>query len=63
MIDHAAGALMQESVVLSPFFINHGREPRLSFGWRPITIDVTRDIRMERESAQQLARHMETSGN
>jgi hypothetical protein len=31
MIDHAAGALMQESVGLSPFFINHGREPRLSF--------------------------------
>jgi transposase InsO family protein len=59
MIDHAAGALIQESVGLSPFFINHGREPRLSFDWRPITIDITRDIRMERESAQQLARHME----
>lgn len=58
MIDHAAGALVQEFVGFSPFFINHGWEPRLSFDWRPIAKDIPKDLYIDREAAQQLAKHM-----
>jgi transposase InsO family protein len=57
MIDFAAGILPHDSVGVSPFLVDNGYEPRVSFDWRAAS--PPGNLKLERQQAQEFARHME----
>ena len=60
MMDFAAAALPHESTGLSPFQVEFGYEPRVSFDWQPhASQPVPAQERLSREQARQFAKRME----
>jgi hypothetical protein len=55
MINFAAAALPQESTKLSPFFIEHGFEPRTSFDWEPYEETMTPADRLSQQNTELMA--------
>jgi RNase H-like domain found in reverse transcriptase/Reverse transcriptase (RNA-dependent DNA polymerase)/Integrase zinc binding domain/Integrase core domain/Chromo (CHRromatin Organisation MOdifier) domain len=58
MIDFAAALLPSESTGLSPFMVEYGFEPRVSFDWTPYVKPSTVRERLNRQDAQKMARRM-----
>ena len=52
MVDFA-GAMLQDSIGLSPFLVDNGYEPRTSFDWRAAS--PPRDLKIEQQEAQKMA--------
>jgi transposase InsO family protein len=59
MIDFANACLFNESTRMSPFFIENGYEPRLSFDWDQITEPTLVSERANREDAREFVKRME----
>ncbi|KKA22102.1 Retrovirus polyprotein, partial [Rasamsonia emersonii CBS 393.64] len=57
MMDFAAAVLPHESTGLSPFAVDRGYEPRVSFDWTAAS--PPRKLKLERKEAQNWLRHME----
>jgi len=64
MIDFAAAALPHESTGISPFLVDCGYEPRVSFDWNRPSLESTPSAnRINREDAQKLVKRMEEIWN
>ncbi|KAL1979106.1 hypothetical protein VTN96DRAFT_6844 [Rasamsonia emersonii] len=61
MVDFAAAVLPHDSTGLSPFAVDRGYEPRVSFDWTAAT--PPEEIKLERREAQKWLRHMESVWN
>jgi hypothetical protein len=60
LVDYAAAVLPHESTGMSPFMVERGYEPRMSFDWDTPSVDYTPRERLSRQEARQLAHRMES---
>ena len=58
-MDYAAAVLPHESTRMSPFMVKHRYKPYMSFDWSSSKPGRTPKERLDRDEAQQLAKHME----
>ena len=58
MMDHAAGALENVSIGMTPFQVANGYEPRMSFDWKPLSNSLPRLEKLNREDARKQAERM-----
>ncbi len=64
MIDYAAAIINHEFTGLSPFEVELGYEPRMSFDWEPrVQGPISTTERLNREDAQRMAGRMEEVWN
>lgn len=57
ILNFAAAALPSDSTGLSPFLVERGYKPRMSFDWMKASLPQT--LQIDRQEAQQLVRRME----
>jgi transposase InsO family protein len=57
IVDFAAAVLPHESTGISPFLVNQGYEPRMSFDWTAAS--PPQGLKLEQQQAQEWVKHME----